>query len=177
MILGLAALLAAPSLPARANGSKSSMPPIQIEQTEGGEAVIVQEGKASFYGQGFHGKKTASGERFDQNRPTAASRELPLGTKATVTHQENGRSIEVIINDRGPYVGGRVIDLSQGAARKLDMIKEGVAPVRVEAKPSEQPTEQAREKVEDKVEQATGGDQVLSGRSGDDRLDLSGSGE
>ncbi|WP_454018966.1 septal ring lytic transglycosylase RlpA family protein [Azospirillum sp. Marseille-Q6669] len=132
----------------------ASVPPIAVERTDEGEPVIVHEGEASFYGGSFHGKKTASGERFDQNKPTAASRELPLGSKVTVTNQDNGKSVDVIVNDRGPYVDGRVIDLSKKAAKQLDMIEDGVAPVRVEAKPSEQPTESVKEKVEAKAEKA-----------------------
>ncbi len=159
----LAALLLSHPAPATANGKSpngtapngtSRVPPIAVERTGEGEPVIVHQGEASFYGGRFHGRKTASGETFDQNRPTAASPTLPLGTKATVTHQGNGRNVDVIINDRGPYVGGRIIDLSTMAARRLDMIDDGTAPVRVEARPSDQPTEQAKEKVETKAEQA-----------------------
>ena len=158
----------------KAHNASAKVPPVAVERTENGEPVIVHEGEASFYGGEFHGKPTASGERFDQNKPTAASRELPLGTKATVTNQENGKSIEVIVNDRGPYVDGRVIDLSKNAAKKLDMIDSGVAPVRVEVKPSAQPTEAAKEKVEAKAEKAektqtaeqpSGNDAALSGKT------------
>src|SRR5215213_962053 len=92
----------------------------------------VERGEASWYGPGFHGRKTASGERFDQQKLTAAHMELPLGTKAIVTNLENGRSVEVEINDRGPYVPGRAIDLSKAAAREIGMIEAGVAPVLVE---------------------------------------------
>ncbi|WP_207460413.1 septal ring lytic transglycosylase RlpA family protein [Azospirillum sp. SYSU D00513] len=159
--IGLALCAAALALPAAAHESKKvEAPPLQVEQTEDGEPALVHEGEASFYGKGFHGKKTATGERFDQNKATAASRELPLGTKATVTNQENGKSIDVMINDRGPYVDGRVIDLSQGAAKKLDMIEDGVAPVRVEAVPSEQPTEKAKEKIESKAEETAAENQT-----------------
>ncbi|MBP2313212.1 septal ring lytic transglycosylase RlpA family protein [Azospirillum soli] len=138
----------------KSSASKATVPPVAVERTETGEPVIVHEGEASFYGGDFHGKKTASGVPFDQNKPTAASRELPLGTKATVTNQENGKSVEVIVNDRGPYVDGRVIDLSKKAAKDLGMIDDGVAPVRVEAKPSDQPNDKAKEKVEEKAEKA-----------------------
>jgi rare lipoprotein A len=146
-------------------------PPPTVEVTPDGEPVVVHEGEASFYGPGFHGKKTATGEIFDQNKPTAASRELPLGTKATVTNQENGKQVEVTINDRGPYAEGRVIDLSKGAARKLDMIEDGVAEVRVEAKPAEQPTEKAKDKVEEKaadIAQRTG--VPLPGETNEDQV-------
>lgn len=158
----------------KAKGEKAQVPPVAVERTESGEPVIVHEGEASFYGGEFHGRKTASGVPFDQNKPTAASRELPLGTKATVTNQDNGKSVEVIVNDRGPYVDGRVIDLSKTAARKLDMIDDGVAPVRVEAKPSQQPTEAVKEKVEAKAEKT---DRIQAGASGDQPGSTSGSSE
>ncbi|RLQ86857.1 septal ring lytic transglycosylase RlpA family protein [Notoacmeibacter ruber] len=82
-------------------------------------------GKASWYGPGFHGKKTASGEAFNQNAMTAAHKTLPLGSKVRVTNERNGRSIVVRINDRGPYAHGRVLDLSKGAAAKLGFIRAG----------------------------------------------------
>jgi rare lipoprotein A len=91
-----------------------------------------QVGTASWYGPGFNGKKTASGERFDQNKLTAAHRSLPLDTVVTVTNLDNGKAVKVEINDRGPYSGKRVIDLSRAAARKLDMTDDGTARVRIE---------------------------------------------
>ena len=94
----------------------------------------TQVGEASYYGPGFHGKETASGETFNQNKPTAAHPTLPLGTEAEVTNLETGKSVEVEINDRGPSADGRAIDLSKGAARKLGISrKEGTAKVKVEA--------------------------------------------
>lgn len=90
-----------------------------------------QRGIASWYGPGFHGRRTANGEVYDQYELTAAHRTLPLGTRVMVTSLANGRAVEVRINDRGPYVGGRVIDLSYAAARVLDMIGPGVMPVQV----------------------------------------------
>jgi len=92
----------------------------------------AQVGIASYYGGKFHGRKTANGERFDMNALTAAHKTLPLGTKVRVTHVRTGKSVVVRINDRGPYVKGRVIDLSRRAARELGMIHSGVAKVRVE---------------------------------------------
>lgn len=93
--------------------------------------MIVQQGKASFYANKFKGRRTASGEKFRQHKRTAASLSIPLGTKVRVTNLENGKSVKVRINDRGPYVRGRIIDLSKKAARKIDMITRGVAPVRL----------------------------------------------
>src|SRR5262249_20191464 len=88
-------------------------------------------GMASYYGGGFHGRRTASGARFDSSALTAAHRSLPFGTMVRVTHLGNGRSVVVRINDRGPFVGGRVIDLSSGAAGVLGMHGQGVARVRI----------------------------------------------
>jgi len=126
-------------------------------ENDGNEVVI--EGEASFYGGQFHGRKTASGERFDENKMTAASKELPLGSQATVTNEETGQSFEVKINDRGPYVEDRVLDLSKGAARKIDMIDDGTAPVRIEVDPDEQPNPKIRDKVEEFAEKQ-GGDRA-----------------
>jgi rare lipoprotein A len=106
---------------------------VKVKTGDDGKPVVEQTGEASYYGPGFHGKKTATGEKFDQNELTAAHPALPLGTKATVTNLENGNSVEVEINDRGPYVAGRDIDLSKRAAKELGMTKKGVAPVKIEA--------------------------------------------
>ena len=76
---------------------------------------------ASWYGPGFHGRRTASGERFDAGAMTAAHRSLPFGTRVRVTNRVNGRSVVVRINDRGPFTGGRSLDLSAGAARAIGM--------------------------------------------------------
>jgi len=92
----------------------------------------VQVGEASWYGPGFHGRPTASGEIFDQQKLTAAHPSLPLGSRARITSLTNHRSVDVRINDRGPFVGGRIVDLSYGAACRLDMIRPGVMPVRLE---------------------------------------------
>lgn len=92
----------------------------------------IYSGKASWYGPGFHGRRTANGEVFNSNDLTAAHPSLPFGTKVRVTNMNNGRSVVVRINDRGPFIGGRIIDLSAGAARSINMISSGVAPVRVE---------------------------------------------
>lgn len=101
------------------------------------EFVFRQTGLASWYGPGFHGRRTASGEPFDQNELTAAHRRLPLGAQVRVTNLENGRSVMVEINDRGPYVRGRIIDLSHAAARRLGIVEDGLAKVRIEATPQQ----------------------------------------
>ncbi|MDO9391421.1 MAG: septal ring lytic transglycosylase RlpA family protein, partial [bacterium] len=87
-------------------------------------------GLASYYGREFHGRKTANGETFDMEAMTAAHRTLPFGTMVRVTNLRTGQSVTVKINDRGPFVEGRMIDLSQGAARKIGI--DGVEPVRLE---------------------------------------------
>ena len=92
----------------------------------------VEEGRASFYGRGFAGRRTASGERFDPRAMTAASPSLPFGTRVRVTRLSGGDSVTVRINDRCGCPGGRIIDLSEGAARRMGMIKAGVIEVRVE---------------------------------------------
>ncbi len=90
------------------------------------------DGQASYYGAKHQGQRTASGERFDQNQLTAAHRTLPFGSWVRVTNLNNDKSVRVRINDRGPYARKRIIDLSRKAAEQLDMLRAGVAPVRVE---------------------------------------------
>ncbi len=94
--------------------------------------VYREKGLASWYGRDFHGRKTASGERYNMNAVSAAHRTLPLGTIARVTHLKNRKAVIVKINDRGPFIEGRIVDLSYGAARRLGMVREGVAPVLLE---------------------------------------------
>jgi rare lipoprotein A len=94
---------------------------------------FVEDGFASWYGPGFHGKRTSNGEVYDMHAMTAAHKTLPMGTALKVTRTDTGRSIVVRINDRGPFVSGRIIDLSYCAAQALDMISAGTAPVRIEA--------------------------------------------
>nr|WP_236712006.1 septal ring lytic transglycosylase RlpA family protein [Pseudomonas sp. EpS/L25] len=96
------------------------------------EASFEQRGKASFYARKFHGKETASGETFNNDELVAAHKTLPLGTKVKVTNLENDRAVIVRINDRGPYIRGRIIDLSRAAARRVDMVEDGTTPVKVE---------------------------------------------
>lgn len=92
-----------------------------------------EEGIASWYGKDFHGKKTANGERYNMHGMTAAHKLLPLGTRVRVTHMNNRRSIIVRVNDRGPFSGNRIIDLSYAGAQQLGLIGTGTARVRVEA--------------------------------------------
>lgn len=99
----------------------------------------VETGIASWYGEEFHGKMTSSREIYDMNDLTAAHNSLPLGTFVAVTNLNNGRAVIVRINDRGPFVKNRVIDLSYAAARAIDMIGTGTAPVRIEVLPDISP--------------------------------------
>lgn len=92
---------------------------------------VIQQGIASWYGPDFHGKKTANGEIYDMDDLTAAHKTLPFNTVVRVENLTNGRTVVVRINDRGPYVGDRVIDLSRRAAQDIDMIGPGTAPVRL----------------------------------------------
>jgi rare lipoprotein A len=102
------------------------------------EAVLemIGQGEASYYGHELAGNRTASGERFNPNGLTAAHRSLPLGTRLRVTNVANGRSVIVRVNDRGPFVRSRLIDVSLGAAREIQMVRTGKAQVRLEIVPT-----------------------------------------
>ena len=90
------------------------------------------QGKASFYGNGFHGRLTSDGSRYHKDSLTCAHRTLPFGTLLKVTNQKNGKEVVVRVTDRGPFVKGRVVDLSMAAAKELGMVSMGVAPVTVQ---------------------------------------------
>jgi len=92
---------------------------------------MLAEGTASYYAAALHGRPTANGERYDRGDLTAAHRRLPFGTCVTVVNSENGRSVRVRVNDRGPYARGRLIDVSEAAARELGMMSRGVVRVRL----------------------------------------------
>jgi rare lipoprotein A len=94
---------------------------------------FTQRGKASWYGKKFHGRKTANGERYDMYGVTAAHKTLPLGTWVRVENLDNGRQLDIRLNDRGPFVHGRIIDLSYGAAKKLGVVGPGTANVKLTA--------------------------------------------
>lgn len=106
-----------------------SLPETKIEKME---SKGVQYGVASWYGGEFHGRPTSSGEVYDMNQLTCAHNTLPLGTTVMVTNLENGRSLELKVNDRGPFVKERIIDVSYAAAQMLGMWGKGTAPVKVE---------------------------------------------
>ena len=119
LLLALAVMLLTGCASSRHHGSTS------------GAVDVSESGMASYYADKYQGRPTASGERFNMNDLTAAHKTLPFGTRVRVTNLENGKSVVVRINDRGPFVKGRVIDLSLAAAKKLDMVKAGVAPVKL----------------------------------------------
>jgi rare lipoprotein A len=95
---------------------------------------ISEKGKASFYADFFQGRQTSNGETFRQRKLTAAHRSLPFGTRVKVRNLKNGKTVKVRINDRGPFVEGRIIDLSKKAARRLGMVHDGVVPVEIKYK-------------------------------------------
>jgi rare lipoprotein A len=106
-----------------------------------GDPGWSQTGKASYYSSRLHGKRTASGEPYDETDLTAAHPALPFGTLIKVTNTYNGRSVVVRVNDRGPFVGHRIIDVSQRAAEQLGMIRAGSARVRIELPDPDQPSD------------------------------------
>ncbi|HZZ09247.1 MAG TPA: septal ring lytic transglycosylase RlpA family protein [Paraburkholderia sp.] len=121
---------------APASGSAAQGTPLADAQPltddSSGISDFEQTGRASWYGRGFHGRRTANGERYDMHALTAAHRTLPLGSYVRVTNPATSRSVVVRINDRGPYARGRVIDLSMAAANALDMRHAGTARVKIE---------------------------------------------
>src|SRR5262245_50023993 len=109
--------------------------PAEAQQTAAGsgrQRCQCSVGTATWYGANAQGRRTSSGERFNRHAFTAAHRSLPFNSRVRVTNLRNGRSVVVRITDRGPFGRGRVIDLSEAAARELDMVKRGIAPVRIE---------------------------------------------
>ncbi|MBN2279555.1 MAG: septal ring lytic transglycosylase RlpA family protein [Candidatus Marinimicrobia bacterium] len=104
---------------------QSNVPLMTIQKSK--SAVLT----SSYYGDDFHGRKTASGEIFNMYEKTAAHKELPLGTILNVTYLKTGKSVIVKVNDRGPYIEGRDLDLSYGAAKKIGLVAEGVGKVKV----------------------------------------------
>ena len=126
----------APNVPAPAAPPSSGEPAASTHQL----------GRISIYGKEFAGRKTASGEAFDPEALTMAHRTLLFGTHVRVTNLENHRSVEVVVNDRGPFVPGRIADLSEAAARRLGMIAEGVVEARLDILPPGKTA--ARERVD-----------------------------
>ncbi|TDR32975.1 septal ring lytic transglycosylase RlpA family protein [Hydromonas duriensis] len=119
-----------------ATALESKVPSVNVQKTSFAptdtKLRALQTGVASYYGPGFHGRRTANGETFNMNAMTAAHRTLPFGTKLKVTNLNNGQSTIVRVNDRGPYVGGRIIDLSVAAAKQIGSTTSGTAQVKLE---------------------------------------------
>ncbi len=116
---------------------------VRVKTTDDGRVLVEQLGEASWYGSWHHGRPTASGARFDEHALTAAHPTLPLGTRATVTNLATGASVEVVVNDRGPYVYGRDIDLSRAAAQAIGVVRPGTAAVRIEVVVDARPVRRA----------------------------------
>jgi rare lipoprotein A len=96
--------------------------------------TTTESGKASYYADKYDGRTTSNGETFRQRKLTAAHKTLPFGTKVKVTNLSNGKSVKVRINDRGPFIAGRIIDLSKKAAKRIDLVQQGVAEVKISYK-------------------------------------------
>jgi len=126
--VGAACIDAAAAPPSEASAAASAGPPQKRLDRTG----KTRHGKASYYGGKFDGKEMANGQHMDPDADAAASKTLPLGTTAKVTNLDTGKSDVVVIKDRGPYVAGRIVDVTPKVADKLDMKKDGVAPVAVE---------------------------------------------
>ncbi len=129
LLLALAGCATAPGPPPPGGYRVRGQTYVPLSQADG----FTEVGLASWYGPGFHGRKTSNGETYDMYGRTAAHKLLPLGTTVRVVNLENGREVTARVNDRGPFVEGRVIDLSYALARDLDLVERGVARVRVEA--------------------------------------------
>lgn len=135
LCLALTAALAAPGCASDPPGPAAGAP--DTAAASSGQRACAdagdydRNGNASWYGDGYHGKRTASGQTFDMNALTAAHPSLPFGSRIRVTNLKNGRSVVLTVTDRGPFTGGRIVDVSRRAAQKLDFVNAGLAPVRV----------------------------------------------
>jgi rare lipoprotein A len=114
----------------------------KITVPKNAKPIYVETGIASWYGSAYHNRKAANGEVFDMNQPTAAHKTLPLNSIVRVTNLKNGKSIVLRINDRGPFVGDRILDLSMEAAKEIDVYRMGLAPVKIEVLQSPAPLDQ-----------------------------------
>lgn len=138
VILVLAAFFTNCAISPKYRTNRSPRIPVTLVSTDSpadlDSAPVLQtvEGTASWYGPNFHGNPTANGEIFDMNKVSAAHKDFPLGTWIRVTNKGNNRSIIVRINDRGPFIEGRILDLSKGAAELLDFVNAGLAEVKIE---------------------------------------------
>jgi rare lipoprotein A len=149
------------SHPAEASAGSSGPPNVAAATAAAGgaqggpdEPVLRKDGNVAYYADTYQGRTTASGEPMNQDALTAASHALPLGARVTVVRPATGKSVEVTVNDRGPHVEGRIMDLSKKAAEQLDLLEEGVAPARLEARPSQQPTPELARKIAEEAHAA-----------------------
>jgi rare lipoprotein A len=133
LLVGCAPRAARPDAASRPEAPAAARPRSEVPGKAPDKAprTYLGEGLASYYGPGLHGRPTASGERFNQEAMTAAHRTLKFGTCIRVLNMENGRAVEVRVNDRGPFKEGRIVDVSLAAARKLGMVEKGLARVRL----------------------------------------------
>ena len=155
VVFALALCIAAPSWAQAPSKGETTSTASSAKKQKLDRSGKPRKGKASYYARKFHGRKMADGTPMDPDSNMAASRTLPLGTRAIVTNLENGRSEVVEIRDRGPYVGGRIVDLSPKTAEKLDMKKDGVA--MVEVRPIELPPEGDKSVAAGKSEELSSG--------------------
>ena len=135
VLISLLGCTPSPRFAERGDHSKEAKTPQRIDQPGkhiSGKVLLTLEGVVSYYAHDFHGKQTSNGETFDMHALTAAHRTFPFGTKVRVTSLENKKTVIVRVNDRGPFKEGRIMDLSMGAAKKIDLILNGTARVRLE---------------------------------------------
>jgi rare lipoprotein A len=135
ILISLLGCTPSPRFAERGGSSKESKTPKRIDQpvkNTSGKVLLTLEGVVSYYAHDFHGKQTSNGETFDMHALTAAHRTFPFGTKVRVTALENNKTVIVRVNDRGPFKEGRIMDLSMGAAKEIDLILNGTARVRLE---------------------------------------------
>jgi rare lipoprotein A len=135
VLISLFGCTSSPRFAERDNHSKETRPQQKIDRPGkniSGKVLLTLEGVVSYYADDFHGKQTSSGETYDMHALTAAHRTFPFGTKVLVTNLENNKTVVVRVNDRGPFKEGRIMDLSMGAAKEIDLILNGTARVRLE---------------------------------------------
>jgi len=135
VLISLLGCTPSPRFAERSDHSKETKTPQREDQSGkhiSGKVLLTLEGVVSYYAHDFHGKQTSSGETFDMHALTAAHRNFPFGTKVLVTNLENNKTVIVRVNDRGPFKEGRIMDLSMGAAKEIDLILNGTAHVRLE---------------------------------------------
>jgi rare lipoprotein A len=135
VLISLLGCTPSPRFAERGDHSKETKTPQSIDKPGkhiSRKVLLTLEGVVSYYAHDFHGKQTSSGETFDMHALTAAHRTFPFGTKVRVTSLENNKTVIVRVNDRGPFKEGRIMDLSMGAAKEIDLILNGTARVRLE---------------------------------------------